>query len=200
MTALDLPHPVADSRSTPAGEAILAAATDLFYERGITVTGVDLLAERAGTTKRTIYQRFGSKEGVIVAYLRRRIRSWQLHLLAELDASPPLPPPLAAATVFEEARRWTRDPARGCSFQIAWAEVGARPGPAAELLREEKAWMRALFTSIAGEAELGAVLHQLYEGALVTTAPTGDAEEMGRAQVTAQTLLRTRRAGPRDLH
>ena len=54
MVTFDLPAPVLDARSTPAGEAILAAATDLFYERGITVTGVDLLAERGGTTERTI--------------------------------------------------------------------------------------------------------------------------------------------------
>lgn len=199
MVTFDLPAPVLDARSTPAGEAILAAATDLFYERGITVTGVDLLAERAGTTKRTIYQRFGSKEGVVVAYLRRRIRGWQLHLLDTLDTSPPLPPALAVGAVFESSRSWTRDTARGCSFQIAWAEVGARPGPAAELLRTEKAWMRALFTEIAGDAARGALVHQLYEGALVTAAATGDGAEISRAGAAAAALLAPRRRPARGL-
>lgn len=53
--------PVDPVQTTAVGQRILDAASTLFYERGITATGVDLIVEQAGTTKRTLYQRFGSK-------------------------------------------------------------------------------------------------------------------------------------------
>ena len=34
--------------------------------------GVDLIAETAGTTKKTLYDRFGSKDELVARYLRRR--------------------------------------------------------------------------------------------------------------------------------
>ncbi|BBJ37693.1 hypothetical protein SSPO_004110 [Streptomyces antimycoticus] len=52
---------------TPAGRRIVAAAEDLFYSRGITAVGVDLIAERAGTTKRTLYNQFGSKDRLVAS-------------------------------------------------------------------------------------------------------------------------------------
>lgn len=36
---------------TPAGRRIVAAVDELFYNRGITAVGVDLIAERSGVTK-----------------------------------------------------------------------------------------------------------------------------------------------------
>src|SRR5689334_17271424 len=69
---------------TPAARRILEAASELFYSRGITSVGVELVAERAGTTKKTIYDRFGSKEGLVVAYLEARERRWQAHVTGHL--------------------------------------------------------------------------------------------------------------------
>ncbi|NEE13916.1 helix-turn-helix transcriptional regulator, partial [Streptomyces sp. SID7499] len=47
---------------TPAARRALAAAGRLFYDRGIHAVGVDLIAAEAGVTKKTLYDRFGSKE------------------------------------------------------------------------------------------------------------------------------------------
>ncbi len=57
---------------TPAAHRILDAASELYYDRGINSVGMDLVAEQAGTTKKTIYDRFGSKDGLVVAYLEAR--------------------------------------------------------------------------------------------------------------------------------
>ena len=46
---------------------IAALAAEQFQEHGITATGVEALSRAAGISKRTLYQRFGSKEGLIVA-------------------------------------------------------------------------------------------------------------------------------------
>ncbi|GAB3951788.1 hypothetical protein GCM10028832_05700 [Streptomyces sparsus] len=43
----------------PPGRRILAAAEQLFYDRGITAVGVDLIAEQSGVTKRTLCNQFG---------------------------------------------------------------------------------------------------------------------------------------------
>ena len=51
----------------PPDDRIAARAADLFHEHGITSTGVDALSKAAGISKRTLYERFGSKDGLIVA-------------------------------------------------------------------------------------------------------------------------------------
>ena len=59
---------------TPAAARVLEVASRLFYERGIHAVGVDAIAEAAGVTKKTIYDRFRSKDNLIAAYLERRDR------------------------------------------------------------------------------------------------------------------------------
>ena len=46
---------------------VAALAAEQFHEHGITATGVDALSRAAGISKRTLYQRFGIKDGLIVA-------------------------------------------------------------------------------------------------------------------------------------
>src|SRR6266550_5895358 len=46
---------------------IAGLAARLFHEHGITATGVEALSKAAGISKRTLYQRFGSKDGLIAA-------------------------------------------------------------------------------------------------------------------------------------
>src|SRR3954469_21020073 len=51
----------------PTNDRIAAVAAAQFHEHGITSTGVDALSKAAGISKRTLYERFGSKDGLIVA-------------------------------------------------------------------------------------------------------------------------------------
>ena len=66
---------VLPKRSSPGGRGartrIMQAATVLFYDRGINVTGVSELAAAAQVSKRTLYQHFESKDAVIESYLQR---------------------------------------------------------------------------------------------------------------------------------
>jgi AcrR family transcriptional regulator len=54
---------------TPAARRILDAAAGLFYAQGIHAVGVEAIAAAAHVTKKTLYDRFGSKEALIAAYL-----------------------------------------------------------------------------------------------------------------------------------
>ncbi|QDU53868.1 TetR/AcrR family transcriptional regulator [Aeoliella mucimassa] len=59
-------------KSTAKGEAILDAARDLMLEHGYSATSLEMIAEKAGVGKPTIYSRFGSKEGLFDAVVARR--------------------------------------------------------------------------------------------------------------------------------
>src|SRR5215203_765493 len=62
---------------TPAADRILWAASEMFYREGIRAVGVDAIAAEAGVTKKTLYEKFGSKDRLIAAYLRARDERWR---------------------------------------------------------------------------------------------------------------------------
>ena len=51
-------------------ERLLAAAQDLFYSRGAAV-GVDALLTEANVARRSLYEHFGGKDGLVTAVLQR---------------------------------------------------------------------------------------------------------------------------------
>jgi AcrR family transcriptional regulator len=59
--------------ASSARERLLAAADELFYEEGIHTVGIDRIIEQAGVAKATLYSLFGSKDGLIRAYLQARL-------------------------------------------------------------------------------------------------------------------------------
>src|SRR3981081_1455307 len=70
-----------------ARERLLAAADELFYAEGVHVGGVDRIAERAGVTKATLYNTFGSKEDLVRAYLEQHMRRRQVRIARILAAN-----------------------------------------------------------------------------------------------------------------
>ena len=81
------------------GEAILAAALDLFVERGFYGTSVPSVAERAGVAAGTIYHYFDSKEALVNALFQR----WKGAVAAEVLRDFPFdrPPREQFRTVWE---------------------------------------------------------------------------------------------------
>ena len=185
--------PFDDPALTPAGERLLDAASELFYRRGIRAVGVDLVAETAGTTKKTLYDRFGSKDELVALYLRRRARRWQSFLFPYVQESGPD----GVLAVFDALAAWLREQGRGCAFVNAYAEVGGTGHPAESVIRAEKDWMRHVFVALACDASLGAELHLLYEGAMVAHTAGGRED----AVPTARAAAAVRSAGiARTLH
>ncbi|WP_309233989.1 helix-turn-helix domain-containing protein [Dietzia sp. SYD-A1] len=180
------PEPWPIIPTTEVGERILLAADELFYSRGITAVGVELIAEQARTTKRTLYQRFGSKDGLVDAYLRRRGSRWQQYLVDHLDATEWTLP-----RFFRRAEDWAGPNRRGCAFVNAWAEVGgAGRSAAAETIREEKRWMRRLLAElVGGDPAVAAAVHQLYEGAQVAATVFGETTAFRVADDAAQVIV-----------
>lgn len=161
---------------TPGAQRVLDAASRLFYERGIHAVGVDTIAAEAGVTKKTLYDRFGSKGQLVITYLQRRDARWREHLLAEL-ARVPEPGVDRVLTVFDAAISWSSENSpKGCSAVNARAEAGHDDDdrPILAETAREKAWLLDLFVDLcqeAGAAEPRATAERmmlLYEGAIVT--------------------------------
>jgi AcrR family transcriptional regulator len=182
---------------TPGARRVLEAASRLFYERGIHAVGVDLIAAEAGVTKKTLYDRFGSKEQLVVEYLAARDERWRDVLAERLEAAGDTPLDRVLA-VFDASAAWSRQHgARGCSMVNAHAEIDDPHHPAYAVVTAQKAWMLALFTDLAraadpdGAAALGRVLMLIHEGALVAHGmgifpdPFDVAREQARALLTA---------------
>ncbi|MFG2432637.1 TetR/AcrR family transcriptional regulator [Streptomyces sp. NPDC048590] len=157
---------------TPAGRRIVAAAEELFYARGITAVGVDLIAEHSGVTKRTLYNQFGSKDHLVAVYLAERDRRWRSLVRATVDAA--ATPAEAVTAPFEALRAWSRTNVRGCAFINALAELPDPSHPAHRIAANQKLWLLSLFEELAVAAgcpqstTLATQLLALHEGAVAT--------------------------------
>jgi len=63
-------------RPTLSDEQLLDIALDLFLENGFERTSIDAICAAAGMAKRTVYARYGDKETLFKAALRRAIDDW----------------------------------------------------------------------------------------------------------------------------
>ncbi|MFE5160032.1 TetR/AcrR family transcriptional regulator [Streptomyces sp. NPDC056697] len=178
---------------TPAARRILDAAAELFYGQGINAVGVDLIAKRSGVTKKTLYDRFGSKEALVAAYLRERDERWRTWLTAEVEKSPPADRALAT---FDALALWVaRENPRGCGFVNAAAELPDAAHPARQVIAGQKRWLRGYLRQLCEEAgvtgpdELADELLLLHEGATVLNGLSVVADAVGIARRLAPRAL-----------
>jgi AcrR family transcriptional regulator len=183
-----------ESRMTPAAHRILDAASALYYDRGINSVGMDLVAEQAGTTKKTIYDRFGSKDGLVVAYLEARARRWQSHVETHLASSEATGVDRVLA-VLDALESWLATGTRGCGFVNAYAELSTQSEAATRVVRSEKQWISELYgelvagTGSSSPDALGRQLALLHEGAIVQRTAGGSPQALDDARQAMRALL-----------
>jgi AcrR family transcriptional regulator len=121
---------------------IAALAAECFHQHGITATGVDELSRVAGISKRTLYQRFGSKDGLITAaYEALDLPVFEM-LTAAVEARTDDPRTQLEA-FFAQFERLVRSPEfRGCPFSNATSELADPDHPAHKVVRRHKARIR----------------------------------------------------------
>ncbi|MFU8945649.1 TetR/AcrR family transcriptional regulator [Mycetocola zhadangensis] len=181
---------------TPGARRVLDAASELFYERGIHAVGVDTIADAAGVTKKTLYDRFGSKEALVVAYLQHRDARWREYLATVLDETPE-PDIDRVLAVFDAAISWSSENSpKGCSAINARAEIGnPADGAVYPEVLSEKAFLLELFAELCREAGapdpsgLAEKLTLLYEGAIVTVGMGTFPKPFALAREMAQAVL-----------
>ncbi|SCD31939.1 MULTISPECIES: TetR/AcrR family transcriptional regulator [unclassified Streptomyces] len=183
---------------TPAGRRIVAAAEELFYNRGITAVGVDLIAEHSGVTKRTLYNQFGSKDRLVAVYLTERDQRWRALVRAAVDAAGT--PAEAVTAPFEALWTWSETNTRGCAFINALAELPDPSHAAHRIAADQKLWLLNLFEELAAAvgcsqpATLATQLLVLHEGTVATRPLPLDSlpasADLARALVRAATSPR----------
>jgi AcrR family transcriptional regulator len=105
-------------------EAILDAASDVIFERGLSAP-LDEVARRAGVSKQTIYNHYGSKGDLVRALLERRGRM----ISAPLDLPGAEAVPEESLAAYAEALLRTLTIERGVALiRLLIASAGRDPG------------------------------------------------------------------------
>ena len=174
---------------------ILDTACKLFYERGVRAVGVDLVVEKAGVAKTSLYRHFGTKDDLIAAYLKREDEEfWGLwnHLAAEHADDPTGELDAYLAWVGE---RLGRPNYRGCPQINVAAEFPEAGHPARIEAAEHKRRMRERLRSIAERlgvarpVELADQLSLLINGAFVSAQMLEPGEATALLLRTAHALI-----------
>lgn len=183
------------STLTPAAQRILAAAGQLFYHEGIHAVGVERVAEVAGTTKKTLYDRFGSKDALVAAYLDQRREAWTAYAI-DYVAKRGTDPRTQVLATFDALATWQqRNGDRGCAFINAYAEITDSRHPGLAVISAEKQWVRRHYArlvracEVRDAARVGKQVALLHEGAIVVSSAGSMRGAIRLARDTAGELI-----------
>lgn len=126
-----------------ARERLLLAANELFYAEGVQSVGIDRVIEHAGVAKASLYNCYGSKEGLVRAYLDYR-RERNVDRITRVLTRFRTPRERLLGMFDAQGELITSPGYNGCAFAAASAEA-PRGGSVEQASDEYRAWMRALF-------------------------------------------------------
>ncbi len=142
--------------STPPGHSrppaaaklrVLDTADRLFYNEGIRAVGVDRLISESAVTKATFYKHYGSKDQLVVEYLRRR------HQIARefVEGLQGLPPRAAVQRLVDAIIHETLRPGfRGCAFVNAAMEFMDAQHPVRLIVTDHRDWYAVALAELLG--------------------------------------------------
>jgi AcrR family transcriptional regulator len=160
--------PTVDSRSASPADRLLAVATKLFAAHGIRAVGIERILRESGCAKASLYDLYGSKAALVVAYLaqldRADQRRWE-------QAVQELTKPTEKALAFFDLAI-ANGP--GCDFPgCLYANVATEfPGVRFEPIDEHRQWVRSSLTElmkaagVQGPDSIARQIQLLYDGAL----------------------------------
>jgi AcrR family transcriptional regulator len=186
---------ITQPRMTPTAVRILDTAEVLFYRHGLRAVGVERIAEEAETTKKTIYDRFGSKDGLITAYLAQRRDRWHVFARAFVDRHEPHPGPARVLAPLRALGSWMDDNTRGCGFVNAYAELAGTDHAGLSIIADEKQWTRDYYVELLSEAGItdaqrrGRELALVHEGAVVQLTAGAQPDAMADARSLAGRIV-----------
>lgn len=173
-------------------ERLLDAARALTYEQGMHV-GVDSILRTADVARRSLYQHFGGKDGLITEVLRTAPGSARYLEVMDEAGEDPRERVLA---VFDELERITTQPSfHGCHFTSAELALTDPDHPAHPEVRAYKDGLHAIFAAELHrlghpDPDLGAdQILVLVDGVMVHAVTRPDAHPALAARATAELLL-----------
>jgi AcrR family transcriptional regulator len=174
-------------------ERLMEAAGELFYREGLHAITADRVADRAGLTKPTIYNLFGSKDALVLETLQRR--GEQIRQNIEQRAAAHDDPQRKLVEVLQmHAEMLTSEGFHGCPLVIA-AVQAPDSTQARELAFAHKTWLRGLLAQCARRAglkspdALAASLVLILEGAAAMSAVQPAALVAQQARAASRALI-----------
>ena len=128
----------------------MEAAGELFYREGLHAITTDRVADRAGLTKPTIYNLFGSKDALVAETLRRRGEQIR-QIIGQRAAAYEDPDRKLLEVLQVHADMLTSEGFHGCPLVIA-AVQAPDSTEARELANAHKTWLRGLIAQLARRA------------------------------------------------
>src|SRR5690349_14800031 len=164
------------------GDRLLNTATRLFCRHGINATGIDKILAEAGVAKMTLYNQFGSKEGLVFAVLEREGEAWRSWFQAAVDQLGGTPAEKLIG-IFDVLEKWFQQEGfYGCVFINAVAEHNKEDPRIRSLALAHKKKVLAVIGSLveqAGVSDPEAVTESigiLVDGAIIAAVITGTSE------------------------
>lgn len=131
VIADDIPASARERAAADRRDAILEAAKTVFLEEGYELASMDRIAERAGTTKRTVYDRMGPKETLFEAVVARVCANVMRELPGPDDLS--ADPRLGLAEAAARTVSYMKSPGCVGLIRLVGAEAERRPRAVAAL-------------------------------------------------------------------
>jgi AcrR family transcriptional regulator len=181
--------------ASPKREKLLECARKLFETEGFHTTGIDRVLSEAGVAKMTLYNNFGSKDGLIVAVLDKASHD-MIGRLEQAVSGFSQDPCEQILGVFDAFAMWFSDPEFcGCMFQAAVAEFPNPDSEPAKAARAHHIRVASMFEQLCSKAELpnpdalGRMLAMISSGAMCTARQTQAREPADHARQIAEILL-----------
>lgn len=187
-------------RPRPAHDRLMQAAQELFYNHGISATGIDAIVARAGVAKKSLYNNFSSKADLVSQYLKARHAEWlALYAARAVAAQTPQARVLAVFDAYQDHAECAYERGfRGCGLLNAAAELEA--GDAGrDAVRQHKEEVERILAQHLAEllpeapdraAATAAHLAFLLEGAMARAGLEGDSRRVRTARAMAKDMLR----------
>ncbi|MCU4367593.1 TetR/AcrR family transcriptional regulator [Acinetobacter courvalinii] len=184
--------------SKSAKQKILDAASTLFYNDGISNTGINSITEKANVAKMSLYNNFATKSDLITCYIEARHQEWlDLYEKRKVQIKTPLDGILAVFDAYQDHAEFAYENGfRGCGLLNAAAEFPAY-SPERLAVKNHKDEIEAILAGHLNQLihdaervkELALLLSFLLEGSIARAGLESSSDKVLAAKHMAQRLL-----------
>ncbi|MCH7338650.1 TetR/AcrR family transcriptional regulator [Acinetobacter higginsii] len=184
--------------SKSAKQKILDAASTLFYNDGISNTGINSITEKANVAKMSLYNNFATKSDLITCYIEARHQEWlDLYEKRKTQIQTPIDGILAVFDAYQDHAEFAYEKGfRGCGLLNAAAEFPAH-SPERLAVKQHKDEIEAILaghlqqlsTNPQRVKELALLLSFILEGSIARAGLESSSDKVFAAKQIVQSLL-----------
>ncbi|EOR08873.1 TetR/AcrR family transcriptional regulator [Acinetobacter genomosp. 15BJ] len=184
--------------SKSAKQKILDAASTLFYNDGISNTGINSITEKANVAKMSLYNNFATKSDLITCYIEARHQEWlDLYEKRKAQIQTPVDGILAVFDAYQDHAEFAYEKGfRGCGLLNAAAEFPAH-SPERLAVKQHKDEIEAILaghlqqlsTNPQRVKEQALLLSFILEGSIARAGLESSSDKVFAAKQMVQNLL-----------